>query len=114
MGKSYQALSSRYFWPGLSKDVHKYTASCCQFLHNKSSDQVPAGLLHPLPVPHKRFSDIAMDFVGPFPKSNGYNMILVIRYRLTNYVRIEPIHSTATAPDIALLVHSTWCKDSSI
>ena len=110
MGKSYQALSSRYFWPGLSKDVRKYTASCSQCLRNKSSNQVPAGLLHPLPVPHERFSDIAMDFVGPFPKSNGYEMVLVITDRLTNYVRIEPTHSTATAPDIAYLVYSTWCR----
>jgi len=110
IGKSYQALSSRYFWPGLSKDVRKYTASCPQCLRNKSSNQVPAGLLHPLPVPHERFSDIAMDFVGPFPKSNGYDMILVITDRLTNYVRIEPTHSTAIAPDMALLVYNTWCR----
>ena len=110
IGKSYQALSRRYFWPGLSKDVRKYTASCPQCLRNKSSNQVPAGLLHPLPIPHERFSDIAMDFVGPIPKSNGYDMILVITDRLTNYVRIEPTHSTATAPDIALLVYNTWCR----
>jgi Reverse transcriptase (RNA-dependent DNA polymerase)/RNase H-like domain found in reverse transcriptase/Integrase zinc binding domain/Chromo (CHRromatin Organisation MOdifier) domain/Retrotransposon gag protein len=110
IGKSYQALSTRYFWPGLSKDVRKYTASCSQCLRNKSSNQVPAGLLHPLPVPHERFSDIAMDFVGPFPRSDGYDMILVTTDRLTNYVRIEPTHSTATAPDIASLVYNTWCR----
>jgi len=110
IGKSYQALSSRYFWPGLSKDVRKYTASCPQCLRNKSSNQAPAGLLHPLPVPHERFSDIAMDFVGPLPKSNGYDMILVITDRLTNYVRIEPTHSTATTSDTALLVYNTWCR----
>ena len=57
-----------------------------------------------------QYTDIAMDFVGPFPKSDGYDMILVIMDRLTNYVRIEPTYSTATAPDIALLVHSTWCR----
>src|SRR5438552_14398623 len=51
-----------------------------------------------------------MDFVGPFPKSNGYDMILVITDRLTNYVRIEPTFSTATALDIASLVYSTWCR----
>ena len=51
-----------------------------------------------------------MDFVGPFPKSNGYDMILVITDRLTNYVHIEPTHSIATAPDIAYLVYSTCCR----
>ena len=109
-GKSYQALSSRYFWPGLSKDVRKYTASCFQCLRNKSSNQAPAGLLHSLPVPHERFSDIVMNFVSLFLKSDGYDMILVITDRLTNYVRIESTHSTATASDIALLVYNTWCR----
>jgi len=53
VGKTYQTLSRRYFWPGLSKDVHKYTTSCSQCLHNKSNNQAPAGLLHPLPIPHE-------------------------------------------------------------
>jgi hypothetical protein len=110
IGKTYQTLSRRYFWPGLSKDVRKYTASCSQCLRNKASNQATAGLLHPLPVPHERFSDIAMDFVGPFPKMDGYDMILVITDRLTNYVRIEPTHLKATAPEIALLVYRTWCR----
>ena len=107
IGKSYQALSSRYFWPGLSKDVRKYTASCLQCLRNKSSNRVPTGLLHPLPIPHECFTDIAMDFIDPFLKSKGYDTILVIINRLTNYVHIKPIYSTATASDIALLVYST-------
>jgi len=51
-----------------------------------------------------------MDFVGPFPKMDGYDMILVITDRLTNYVRIEPTHLKATAPEIALLVYRTWCR----
>ena len=107
IGKSYQALSSRYFWPGLGKDVRKYTASCSQCLRNKFNNQVSADLLHFLSVPHERFSDIAMDFVGPFSKSDGYDMILVITDRFTNYVRIESTHSTATASDIAYLVYNT-------
>ncbi len=110
VGKTYQALSRRYFWPGLSKDVRKYITSCSQCLRNKSNNQVPAGLLHPLPIPHERFSDIAMDFVGPLPKSDGFDMILVITDRLTNYVRIERTYSTATASDIAFLVYNTWCR----
>jgi len=110
VGKTYQALSRRYFWPGLSRDVRKYITSCAQCLRNKSNNQASAGLLHPLPIPHERFSDIAMDFVGPLPKSDGFDTILVITDRLTNYVRIEPTYSTATASDIAFLVYTTWCR----
>ena len=106
--KSYQTLSSGYFWPSLSKDVCKYIASCSQCLCNKSSNQVTTGLLHSLPVPHEQFSHIAIDFVGPFPKSNGYDMILIITDKLMNYVHIELMHSTAIAPDIAFLVNESF------
>src|SRR5271156_666500 len=40
--KVYGSLSSRYFWPGLSKDVCKYIASYTQCLRNKPSNQSPA------------------------------------------------------------------------
>ena len=109
-GKVYASLSSKYFWPGLSKEVRKYIASCTQCLRNKPSNQTPAGLLHPLPIPEERFSDIAMDFISPLPKSNGFDSVLVITDRLTNYIRIEPTYTTATAPDIASLVYRTWCR----
>jgi hypothetical protein len=50
-----------------------------------------------MPIPPERFSEITIDFVGPLPKSKGYDMILVMTDRLTNYVKIEPMYKTATA-----------------
>ena len=61
-------------------------------------------------VPENRFYEIAMDFVGPFPTSCGVDMIWVITDRLTNYVKIEPLKSTATAPEIANLFYQTWYR----
>jgi hypothetical protein len=63
-----------------------------------------------MPIPHDRFSEIAINFVGPLPKSKGFNMLAVITDRLTNYVRIEPTHQTATATDIAELIHRSWYR----
>src|SRR5436305_13468699 len=51
-----------------------------------------------------------MDFVMPLPKSRGYDGILVMKDRLVNYVKIEPIHTTATAPDIAKIVYESWYR----
>lgn len=36
----------------------------------------PPGPLHPLPVPDKIFESIALDFMGPLPMDNGYDMIV--------------------------------------
>src|SRR5579859_7814692 len=45
-----------------------------------------------MPVPEKRFTEMALDFVGTLHKSRGYDTILVMTDRLTNYVKIEPTH----------------------
>jgi hypothetical protein len=108
--KTRKSLRRLYFWPTMGTDAETYVKSCPTCIANKSSTQSPAGYLHPLPIPHERFSDIAMDFVGPLAKSKGHDMILVMTDRLTNYVRIEPTLSTATAQDIASLVYRTWCR----
>jgi len=99
-----------YYWPGVHKDVDLYIKSCTSCSRNKSSTQAPAGLLHLMPIPEHRFDELAMDFVGPVPISNGFDTILVMTDRLTDYVKLEPTHSTATAQDIANLVYSSWYR----
>jgi len=51
-----------------------------------------------------------MDFVGPIPECKGFDMLLILTDRLTNYVRIVPTRSTATAQDIAQLVYESWYR----
>jgi hypothetical protein len=108
--KTYANISTDYFWPNLHTDVKKYIQSCVSCATNKSTNQRPAGLLHPMPIPAERFSEIAMDFVGPIPKCKGFDMILVMTDRLTNYIKIEPTTQHATAPDIAELVYRSWYR----
>jgi hypothetical protein len=112
--KTRQSIMMDYYWPGLTDDIDTYIKSCASCARNKSSTQAPAGLLHSMPIPHDRFSEIAIDFVGPLPKSKGFDMLAVITDRLTNYVKIEPTYQTATAPDIAELVHRSWYRQFGI
>jgi hypothetical protein len=108
--KTRQKLATEFFWPYLSRDVRKYINSCPTCLRNKSSNQAPAGFLHSLPIPADRFSEIAIDFVGPLPKSQGFDAIVVFTDRLTNYVKIEPTYTTATAEDTARLAYRSWSR----
>ena len=101
---------SDYYWPGVHKDVELYAKSCTSCGRNKSSTQAPAGFLHPMPIPERRFDELALDFVGPLAISNGFDTVLVMTDRLTDYVKLEPTHSTATAQDLATLVYSTWYR----
>jgi hypothetical protein len=110
IAKTRKSIVREYFWPGLTKEVQCYVKSCDICIHNKSSNQPPAGFLHSMPVPMDRFADISMDFIGPLPLSGGFDTILVITDRLTNFIKIEATLQTATAEDIADLVYNSWCR----
>jgi len=108
--KTRAAITSDYFWPGITHDVDAYLRSCDSCARKKSTTQVPTGFLHPLPIPTARFLEMALDFVGPLPGSNGFDSALVMTDRLTNYCKIEPLKTTATAQDVAELFYRTWYR----
>ena len=54
--------------------------------------------------------EMALDFVGTLVPSKGYDTILVMTDKLTDYVKFEPTHSTATAADITDLVYRSWYR----
>ena len=105
-----KSITTDYYWPGVQRDVEAYIKSCTSCARNKSSTQAPAGFLHPMPIPLDRFSELALDFVGTLTPSKGFDTILVMVDRLTDYAKFEPTHSTATAADIADLVYRSWYR----
>ena len=110
IAKTRQSITRDYYWPGISLEVEKYVKSCPSCAVNKAGTRGPAGFLHPLPIPENRFAEIAIDFVGPLAKCKGYDTLLVMTDRLTNYVRIEPTYQTATAENVATLMYKSWYR----
>ena len=108
ISKTQGNLSRDFLWSGITSDVKAYVRSCSSCTQNKSSTQAPTGFLHLLPVPSNRFLEIALDFIGPLPESNGYDCIVIMTDRLMDYVLIEPMVTTAMAPEITLLFYQTW------
>lgn len=49
-----------------------------------------------------------MNFVTKLPWSWGYNCLIIITDRLTNFVKIEPMNTTATAPEVTDHFYCTW------
>jgi hypothetical protein len=92
-----------YWWPRIGQDIELYCKTCpiCQTM--KASTMRVPGLLHCLPIPTRPWGSIAMDFVGLFPESNGYNYLWVVICHLTSMVHLVPLRTTTTVRKLASL-----------
>ena len=90
-----------FWWPKLGLEVDKFCITCAKCQVSKTRTQLKAGLLHSLPIPIRPWTSIAMDFVGPFPRSGGFDYLWVIVCRLTSMVHLIPMKTTDTADELA-------------
>lgn len=76
-------ISRFYYWRNLFESVKRFVErySTCQL----TTGTTHKDLLHPLPVPKRRFASISIDFVSGLPIGEGHNCILVVVDRLTKY-----------------------------
>lgn len=96
-----------YWWPCMGKDLHEFCKTCEACNHTKGSTQKPMGKWHPLPIPVKPWHSIGMDFIGPFPESQGSNYLWVIICRMTSMVHLIPVHTKNTANDLTWI----YCRE---
>ena len=61
--KTYDLLLRSFYWPKMDESVKRYIASCDACQRNKTSNQLPGGLLQPLPIPTRNWQQITMDFI---------------------------------------------------
>ncbi|SGZ29361.1 BQ5605_C054g12632 [Microbotryum silenes-dioicae] len=74
----------------------------------QSNNHGCVGVLHALAVPDGLMQEVALDFVGPLPKSQGFDMLLTITNCLSGYTRLIPSLAADTAKDIAEFLHEGW------
>ena len=83
--KTIKRITKHFYWPTVFSDVAEYCRRCpqCQRTAKGSQRKVP---LIPLPVMEAPFERIAMDVVGPLPRSRrGHQYILVVCDYATRY-----------------------------
>lgn len=107
--KSYETLRAAYYWPKMRTELESmYIPSCDDCQRNKSRTTKPPGPLHPLSVPLARGDSIAIDFVGPLPKDDGFDYLMTVTCRLNSDVRLIPCTKTLSADAAADLFFRYW------
>ncbi|TYK14452.1 transposon Tf2-1 polyprotein isoform X1 [Cucumis melo var. makuwa] len=101
--RTYKRISSDLYWEGTKTDIKKHCEECLVCQRNKSLALSPAGLLVPLEIPQAIWNDISMDFVEGLPKTNGFEVILVVVDRLSKYGHFLPLKHPFTAKVVAEL-----------
>lgn len=97
-------LRRRFWWESLNKDVQEFVKACPVCNRNKSSNQAPAGLLHPLPVPHRPWSHVSLDFVTGLPPSQGHTAILTVVDRFSKMAHFISLPKLPSAKETAEVV----------
>uniref|UniRef100_A0A1A8FIG4 Gypsy retrotransposon integrase-like protein 1 n=1 Tax=Nothobranchius korthausae TaxID=1143690 RepID=A0A1A8FIG4_9TELE len=104
VGRTVALIRRMFWWPTLYKDVKDYIAACHICARGKISNQPPAGLLQPLPIPSRPWSHIALDFVTGLPPSHGFSVILSIVDRFSKACHLVPLKSLPSSSVTAQLL----------
>ncbi|GAU37387.1 hypothetical protein TSUD_22610 [Trifolium subterraneum] len=97
----YDDLLLKFYWPNMKEDILEYVQNCVVCQQAKTTNNSPAGLLQPLPIPSQIWEDIGMDFITGLPLSHGYTTIMVVVDRLTKYAHFIPMKNDYTSKSVA-------------
>lgn len=95
--RTLSVLRQRCWWPSMEREVAEYVAACPVCARCKSFHRPAPGLLHPLPVPHRPWSDIAVDFVTGLPPSEGNTTVLTVVDRFSKMAHFIPMSKLPSA-----------------
>ncbi|KAE8681498.1 Detected protein of unknown function [Hibiscus syriacus] len=103
-------LETTYFWPHMKDSVELYVKICLVCQQDKVENRQPAGLLEPLPVPQRPWDSIALDFISALPKSERYDLIMVVVDRFSKYGTFIPCPKDCIAEEAARAFFKNFVK----
>jgi hypothetical protein len=100
--KTITTVRSKLFWLGMKKYVFDYITRCMECKRVKATHIHPVGLLHPLPIPEKKWEGKTIDFITKFSRTTRkHDSIMVVVDKLTKDSHFVPIKTTHTTDNIA-------------
>jgi transposase InsO family protein len=101
--RTYKRIAENLYWVGMQKTIRDFVRACDVCQRQKYAATTPGGLLQPLPIPNAIWEDISLDFITGFPKSKGFEAVLVVVDRLSKYSHFILMRHPYTAKSVAEL-----------
>ena len=92
--RTQELVSRNLTWDRWSEDVANYVAGCIKCQKSRAYRHSRQTKLVPMPTGERPFEEIAMDFVGELPESEGFNAILVVTNRFAKVQHYLPAKTT--------------------
>ena len=96
--------------PGLKEDIKKYMQCCIKCQQNKVQHQQKSGELHLLEIPQRPWQEISIDIIGPLPRSNGMDAIVVIVDQFTKMIQLKATMMNISSEGIARIYRNKIWK----
>jgi hypothetical protein len=96
-----ELIKRTYWWPMIKTDIQNYVKGCSACQKNKIIRQPGHISLSPLPIPKQPWQEISIDMIGPLPKSDEYNSILVIVDRFSKMIHLIPTTTSLSSTGLA-------------
>lgn len=84
----------------MQQDIRKFIWECDICQQHKLENTHPVGLLQPLIIPTRIWTDISMNFIERLPTSNKYSVIMVVVDCLSKYAHFILVSHPYTAGKI--------------
>jgi hypothetical protein len=98
--KTLHRAKQGFYLLGMRIDLKHYIRSCDMCQRQKHETLLPAGFLQPLPILHRVWAEISMDFIEGLSLSPGASVIIVVVDRLSKYAYFVSIAHPFTATKI--------------
>jgi len=101
IAKTVERICSQFYWPNMQRVIRDYVL-CCPICQKANIEiQLPASLMHPLPIPLQVWEDICMDFITYLPPAQGYSVIVVVIDCLTKFTHFIALQRDFDSKSVA-------------
>jgi len=96
-----ELVKRNYWWPGIKENIKKYVQGCIKYQQNIVQHQQKSGELHLLEILQGPWQEISINIIGPLPRSNGMDIIMVIVNKFTKMIWLKVTTTNISSEAIA-------------